>query len=530
MTQPIARSYKQDPPDGPFDAIVIGSGIGGLSAAAILAKLAARRVLVLERHYAPGGYTHVFQRPGYEWDVGLHYIGQGHDPQSEARRLFDYVTDGGLAWARMPEVYDRIVIGNRTVDLPAGLQGLRGSLTGHFPGAAAAIDRYLGAVDACTRAGRGYYAEKAVPRPIAAILGPLLRARFLRHARRTTLETLQDITRDPELIAVLTGQYLDYGLPPGQSSFAVHATIVDHYLDGAAYPVGGAGRIAATIAPLIEAAGGAVRVSAQVQQILVEGGRAVGVRMADGRDLRAPILVSDAGAFTTFCRLLPRDAAERTGLPDRIRRIPPSTAHLCLYVGFKHTSQDLGLTGTNLWLYPDADHDGNFTRYMRDPQAPFPVIYLSFPSAKDPSFPIRLPGRATIEVITPASHEWFARWTDTRWQRRGAEYEDLKARLTERLLDQLYAAVPAVRGKVDHAELSTPLSTQHFTGHARGEMYGLSATPDRFRLRLGAQTPIPGLFLTGQDLSSLGVVGALFGGALTASSVLRRNILSQILK
>ena len=112
----------------------------------------------------------------------------------------------------------------------------------------------------------------------------------------------------------------------------------------------------------------------------------------------------------------------------------------------------------------------------------------------------------------------------------GAEYEDLKARLTERLLDQLYAAVPAVRGKVDHAELSTPLSTQHFTGHARGEMYGLSATPDRFRLRLGAQTPIPGLFLTGQDLSSLGVVGALFGGALTASSVLRRNVLRRTLK
>ena len=167
---------------------------------------------------------------------------------------------------------------------------------------------------------------------------------------------------------------------------------------------------------------------------------------------------------------------------------------------------------------------------MRDPQARFPVVYLPFPSAKDPSFPTRFPGRATIEAIAPASYEWFTRWADSRWQRRGPEYEELKARLAERLLGHLYAAVPAVRGKVNHAELSTPLSTRHFMGYARGETYGLSPTPDRFRLRLGAQSPIPGLFLAGQDLSSLGVVGALFGGALAASSVLRRNVLRQILK
>ncbi len=66
-------SYKQRPPDGEWDAIMIGSGMGALAAAALLALRAGKRVLVLERHYTAGGFTHVFHRPGYDWDVGVHY-------------------------------------------------------------------------------------------------------------------------------------------------------------------------------------------------------------------------------------------------------------------------------------------------------------------------------------------------------------------------------------------------------------------------------------------------------------------------
>jgi all-trans-retinol 13,14-reductase len=94
--QPVAISYRQQALDDAWDAIVIGSGIGGLAAAAVLAKSAGKRVLVLERHYEPGGFTHVFHRPGYEWDVGVHYVGDVHDPDSEVRRVFDFLTGGRL--------------------------------------------------------------------------------------------------------------------------------------------------------------------------------------------------------------------------------------------------------------------------------------------------------------------------------------------------------------------------------------------------------------------------------------------------
>lgn len=530
MLQLAARSYKQHPPEGNFEAIVIGSGMGGLAAAAILAKHGGKRVLVLERHYTPGGYTHVFRRADYEWDVGLHYIGQVHDPLSETRRVFDDITDGKLTWARMPEVYDRIIIGDRAYDLCAGADRLRDNLRRYFSQEGPAIERYLRTIRACVRASRLYFLEKVIPAPLARFLGPLMRVPFLRYARRTTLEALQDLTRNRELIAVLTGQYGDYGLPPAQSSFAMHAAVVAHYLEGASYPVGGAGQIAATVVPVIEAAGGAVLVSAEVREILVEGGRAAGVRMADGRDVRARVVISDAGVANTFGRLLPENIAARTGIGETLGRLAPSVSHLCLYVGLKHTAEELGLSGTNLWIYPDADHDANFARFLRDPGSPFPSVYISFPSAKDPSFQDRFPGRATIEVITLGPYEWFQPWAETRWKRRGAEYEHFKAQFAERLLDHLYVLVPRVRGKVDYSELSSPLTTRHFSGHPHGEMYGLSPTPERFRMRLRAQTAVRGLFLTGQDLAMAGVVGAMYGGVLAASAVLRRNILKKILR
>ena len=104
------RAYKQVTLGDNWDVIVIGSGIGGLTAAVLLSMHGGKRVLVLERHYAMGGFTHTFHRPGYEWDVGLHYIGQVQDDTSSVRRAFDHVTEGKVQWNAMPEVYDRIIV------------------------------------------------------------------------------------------------------------------------------------------------------------------------------------------------------------------------------------------------------------------------------------------------------------------------------------------------------------------------------------------------------------------------------------
>ncbi len=156
---------------------------------------------------------------------------------------------------------------------------------------------------------------------------------------------------------------------------------------------------------------------------------------------------------------------------------------------------------------------------------------MSFPSAKDPDFQGRHPGHSTVEAITMLPYSAFANWADTRWRRRPEDYEALKQRLTTRLLAEVERQVPAVAGHIAHAELSTPITTRHFMNYGHGEIYGIAATPARYAVRgLGARTPIRDLYLTGQDAAGLGVVGALFGGVISASAALGRNLMSTVTK
>ncbi len=523
------KPYRRHPPGDAFDAIVIGSGIGGLAAAALLARYGGRKVLVLERHYTPGGFTHVFHRPGYEWDVGVHYIGNVQ-PGSMLRAAFDVVGDGNIEWADMGEVYDRIVIGGESYDFPKGRERFRAAMKAYFPGEEAAIDAYLAALREALGGLSGFMAAKALPVAIGALAGPLLGRKTQAWAKRTTREVLEGLTHNLRLIAVLAGQFGDYGLPPAKSSFLVHAMVANHYLGGAWYPVGGSGVFVDAIVPVIQSAGGRLLINAEVAGIVVEADSVVGVRMApDGATVRAPVVVSDAGVLNTFGRLLPYELARRHGLLRALAAVRPSIAHLCLYVGLRESAQALRLPRHNIWVYPHEDHERSFAAMNDDPDAALPMTFISFPSAKDPDFERRHPGCATIDVVSFAPYAWFERWQDTRWKDRGGEYEALKHRLAQRLLQTLFEQVPQLRGKVDYHELSTPLTTRHFCNYGHGEIYGIEHSPQRFRQRfLKPATPVRGLYLTGQDIVSCGVGGALMGGVLAASAILRRNLLPAI--
>ncbi len=528
--QPLTVSYKQHQIEDQYDAILIGSGIGSMTTAALLAK-EGWRCLVLERHYAPGGYTHVFKRKGYEWDVGVHYIGEVNRETSFLAKLFQHVTDGTLEWADMGDVYDRIRFGDEIYDFVKGRDAFADKLKSYFPDETKAIDQYIIEVRNAARGARNFFAEKSLNPVQSLIAGRYLRKDFRKYASKTTLEVLRSITQNEKLIAVLAGQYGDYGHPPGQSSFAMHAMVVRHYLNGGTYPIGGSGRIFESYVPGIQKAGGLIATNAAVEEIVMKKGQAVGVRMSDDRIIQAPVIISGAGVHTTINQLLPQEEAQKTGLLTQSNQSPASACHLGLYIGFKESSQDLNLPKANWWYYPPVyDHDKLCADFLADSSAPFPVTYVSFPSAKDPSWEDRYPGRSTVDVITLTKYDWFKEWDGTKWHKRGDGYEEKKAEFTQRLLENLFYLEPQLRGKVDHAELSTPLSTKHFCNYAQGEIYGIEHTPDRFEERwLRPKTPIKKLYLTGQDVATAGVGGAMMGGVLCAVSVLRKNMIPQIM-
>jgi all-trans-retinol 13,14-reductase len=526
----MARSYKRDKPKNHYDYLIIGSGMSGISLAAMLAR-EGKSSLILERHYEPGGFTHTFKRRDYEWDVGVHYIGQVHQKGSTLDNMFQYVTDGSLKWAEMDDIYDRIFIGEESFDFVKGTNNFVATLKQKFPDSKdqRAIDNYLNVLKQAVRSVRGLFMTRAMPPFLVNLIGGFLTRKSKKFSAKTTLEVLQSITDNKKLIAVLTGQYGDYGLPPGQSSFLMHAMLANHYLNGGSYPVGGSSQIFKSIEPVIEAAGGAVFTNAEVQSILVEHGKAVGVLMADGAEIRAGKIISSVGLHLTLNKLLDGEPLVNQ-LAQKLDKLQPSTGHLCLYVGFKEPQSVLQLPKTNFWIYPEnPDHDENLATFLENPEAEFPLVYISFPSAKDPEFEHRYPGRSTLEIITLGDYDRFKQWEGTEWKHRGYEYESMKERIAQRLLGALYRRLPHLDGKVDYYELSTPLSTKNFVNYQHGEIYGLSHNPERFlNKNLSVHTPVKNLYLTGQDLVSCGIAGAMMSAMTTAIALEGTKVMGKV--
>ncbi len=508
-----------------YDAVIVGSGLGGLTTAAFLSRYG-KKVIILERHDVPGGFTHTFKRKGYEWDVGVHYVGQVGNEKSIVGRIFAYLTDSRLKWSPMGDLYDRAVIDGTTFDFVVGYEKQIAKWLEHFPSEEQALRRYYKLVRSISLKTGLFFGERSMPWFLSRTIGFFMRRGFQRIADRTTYDVLRGLTANERLISALCAQCGDYGLPSKKSSFAIHAGLVEHFLNGGSYPVGGASSIYESLLAGIEARGGQLVLKAEVKQILVENGRAKGVELVGGEKIYADKVVSGAGARNTFGRLWPEGVALPLGVAEGLKEIRPSVAHVCLYVGLKSSDVELDLPKNNFWLYDTYDFNGEFESRAKTPSMDPLLTYISFPSAKDPSWPSRYPGKATVQVIAPCPYAWVERWQETAWMKRGEEYLAFKAQWRDALLEKLYSVAPQVRGKVDHCEISTPLSTRHFSAHAHGEIYGLEHTPRRMRAKfLRAHTPIKGLFLTGQDIVMVGVGGALFSGVITAIAVLKRNVL-----
>jgi all-trans-retinol 13,14-reductase len=498
-------SEKLNPNSHSYDAIVIGSGIGALAFASIMAKI--------------GGFTHTFSRPGgWTWDVGVHYIGEMGRGMT-GRRLFDFITDGGVDWSPMPDVYDVFVYPDLTVKVPKGRANFERTLVEAFPAEKQAIGEYFRDIKRAANWFTRHIMAMVTPQPLSWIVRAI--NRYSENvALQTTQQYLESHICDPRLRAVLASQWADYGLPPGRSAFVTHAVIVTHYLNGAWYPIGGAGEIAKAASSVIREAGGELLMGHEVTKIILEGGRAVGVEIQPKKrkdeprlEFRAPVVVSDAGAWNTFTRLLPSKVipfrAELETLPEGLEAVE-------LFLGLKRDPRELGFQGENYWIFSSFDHDQICAgrNGLLDGRAP--MAYLSFPSLKDPQARSH-----TAEIVAPFSYRSMEAFREEPWKRRGTDYESAKDRMTQALLDLVEQKHPGFRDLIAYAELATPLTFEFFTGAPSGTIYGYPATPDRFRKTwFTPKTPIRNLYLTGTDAAMLGVMGALMGGVATASTLL----------
>lgn len=497
-----------------WDAIVIGSGIGGLAAAAALAKRQ-RRVLVLEQHSVAGGLTQTFRRQDWTFAPGVHYIG-GVGPQSgpegQFGRLLAWLSNGALSFTACTNPYDIIRLPGFEFGISHPESAYREALLKRFPDQRVAIDGWFEACEAARRSAFTLFALHSMPSWMAWGLRLWRGAEAEHWARHTVADELAK-TRDPLLRAVLGARWADYGAPPARAPLVEHALVTGAYNAGSYYPVGGPGRFAQTIVPGIEAAGGEVRLQADVKRILTEDGRACGVEFeqrGERRQEQARHVISAMGVANTVACL---DAGIASAWQHSIRGMTPGISYMSLFVGLDGDIAGAGGGTANHWIYESEDI-GAVWQHPADDDAP--GIFVSFPSLKDAGSP----GKPTAEVVAVVDAAAFAPWLALPDEERSEDYRSLKAWVEERLLAQFLRHFPAMKPLVRFHELSTPVTQRRYVRSPGGAMYGIEMTTERLTTpALHVRTPLPGLLLAGQDVTSPGVPGAFMGGLMAAAAV-----------
>ena len=545
LNQPFS---KEKIPDN-LDAIVIGSGIGGLTVAAILSRTG-KRVLVLEKHDQAGGCCRTFIWKGYEFDVGIHYVGgMGNSNPSVSKVLLDQISDGQIRWKELDNNYDSVHIrnsaGRNNFDILSTSDEFVESLTQHFPEDVAAINKYLTMVkDACKGEAMFKYI-KFFPQWFVSFLnytGLVYHSDFFQMSKKTLQDVLNDITDNEDLKTVLAYNFGCYGNLPNDTSFVMHALLVNQFLNGGYYPVGGGSEIAFHIIPVIERSGGRVLVKAPVTRILLneDNTHVTGVEVQDGNkkivEIKAPLVISNAGILNTYSRLLPPNLY---GLNTTLNKVKSGIATLHLFVGLRGNYEELDVkVRSNIWAFIDSNLktiQGYVSGTPEDAKEKgIPSLFISFPSTKDPTWKERFPGKTTCAVIALAPYEWFEIWKDDheKMGQYSPEYHNLKKNLGNKIWTQVLEMFPQLEGKVECFEIGTPLTNRYFLSSPRGEIYGCDHNRDRFSpitaAMLRPETPVPGLYLTGQDISTCGFIGAMQGGLMTSMALLKRDLIKDL--
>lgn len=544
----IKQGFTQQKVPKDLDAIVVGSGIGGLAIAAILAKVG-KKVLVLEQHDQAGGCCHTFVEKGYEFDVGIHYIGEM--AQSTITRLYiDQLTEGQLLWDPIDKNFDTVVIGEgenkKLFPMQSGSkQWFRESLMKMFPEEEAAIEKFIYYMKEQRKHMQTAFLFKILPMRICQLLISTGMAsamtKYFKYSQISLQRFLDGVTENNDLKAVLSYCFGDYGTLPEDASLMMHTLLMNHYVYGGFYPRGGASEIAYHIVPVIEKAGGRVLVRAPVSEILIDSdGAACGVRVARTTgdvDIHAPLIISDAGLVNTYQKLLPLEIVKKHDLMDKFKGTRTALAGFSVFVGLKGSTKDLNLPARQYWSFINNDLNGITKAYANlsaeeAAKSKVPLLFISFPSAKDSTWDERYPGKSACTLVTLANWEWFEEWEKTRMHHRGDEYDAIKKGIADKMWERVLELFPQLEDKVDYFEAGSPLSNKYYLGAPAGEMYGLDHNKERFTAEtwtnLRPETPIPNLYLTGQDIMTCGFAGALYAGLMCGTKILNRNLMGDL--
>lgn len=478
-----------------MNAVVIGSGVGGLVAANLLA-MRGWTVTVLEQHYRAGGYLHRFFRNGAGFDTGFHYVGAARPDQLFGKVLRHVGVYDQLDLRELdPDGFDELRLPGLTVRVPAGAERWRDRLTGLFPHQAGPLRLFFERMEAAVTA-YGLYkldpgAEPTEVLPFEAI---------------SVSGVLDQVgIDDPRLRTLLASQAILYGVPPDDAPFGMHAIVSDHFSQGAWTIAGGGDRLALVLVKALRARGGRVVFRARAERIDVVDGVATAVQTADGERFAADLVLANAHP-AAVAEMVPPGAFRKV-YTDRVASTRPGLAHFGVYL---RVEGDLSaIAGHNVYRLRSWGFD-TLSTPMSAEDVPF--YFLSAPGSRET-------GGGKKDVVLALGLADWAAWAGHEGAHpRPEAYRTEKAALGAALVRAIQEDFPDWR--ITLVEASTPITTREFMLARGGAIYGhYHSVQQMGRYRLPMRTRVRNLIHVGQCVGFPGICGATMTAYLAVGAV-----------
>lgn len=478
----LSRSGDHD-----YDVVVVGAGMGGLSAATHLA-VGGLKVLVLEQHSKVGGMATAFTRGDFTFDVALHEMSLGSGDGSLIRTMEQAGIADRVELIRVPRLYRAIGPG---VDFTVenDFEKFQADLCARWPEECDDIRAYhvlMRQIHDDLIALRDHYRRSAITAALLKLTVPIKQPTLFKYHKHTVAQVLDEFFENPELKAVLGAFWPYYGPQPSRLYAPTFLLANYSYHTAGAWQIRGTSQaLADAYRERIEELGGEVRTGTRVERILVGRKGVTGVVTAEGETIETRYVVSNADPFQTYNRLV---GEERTPRETRktLETMKPSNSLVGVYLGLDVEPSFFGVDDYEIFWFASLDADAMHTAMMegrwREGALSITVYSNLDPASYAP------PGKSVVVLNSYSSLEG--------WPERGAGYEQAKERMVETLIDMAEKALPGLRDHIEVKEGMTPRTIAQYTGQHGGVPYGWESTPEQ-NMRMPNATPIPGLFLAG---------------------------------
>jgi all-trans-retinol 13,14-reductase len=488
---PVGSHNAADNTD--YDAVVIGSGLGGLSCAAAFARQGFKP-LVLEQHFKPGGYATTFQRPGgFTFDVSLHSTTVGE--REGIHNLipgFPEITD--VEFVPHPNLY-RAIYPDYDIRVPQkDLNGYIAMLIGYFPEEKAGIEGLFqdmkGVTDDISRLSQ---ARGQVDMSRFPVDYP-----YLFKCSNSTWGTMMDARiKNPKLKAIISTLWGYFGLPPSKLASLYYAMPTIGYLQGGGYyPKGRSQTISNALMKFIMDRGGEVKLSSKVEKILLKDQTAYGVKTADGKEYNAKVVVSNANAYDTFNTMMHEDDYLKEYLA-RMDSYSVSLSAFQVFLGLKHDLiGELGIKDSEIFYANGYDIEGEYNAILNadvENSGLGVTLYDNIYKGYSPK------GKNTLNIIVLQGYKPWEKFEADYFKGNKGEYRKEKERIADILIKRAEETLlPGLSQAIEIKEIGTPLTNARYTGNYRGAIYGWDQTLNNSGAsRLPHATPIKNLYLSG---------------------------------